>query len=470
MVLVPQAGALAPFPLPGSPRNLHVCTAAASPPKGGGGLSLYANLLESSGDASATISGGPVLYGDAPDTQSVKKAIDPALRFQPIRRPQVKQKPKPSFPKTIPGALPSKANPGVEPTGREAPKGGRKKKKKWTTQMETDWDEIYDPSRPTNVDEYLKSDERIQEIHEWKDLLYRHRKGKEEDLSSDSDDDHRSRPMPSQFAPPPSYAFAPPPPPSPPRAPASVPDDRSGDDAYARRLAMSQGIPPPSASAPPPPPPTGEQGATISRAPVRYNNPPPPQARDAEHLEDDEDDDDDDDEQGFRPSLGLGASSTPADGGEQGGDGRIRHHHPLRVQVEKRKKKADADGGGWAEPSARSKILGGNRKLPQGRDADDGFGAMSEVIVLRNMLEGMEDLRGEISSGLGQEIGEECGDKYGRVERLYIDIDTKQVFIKFTDQVSALRAVNELNGRVFNGNPIQAKFYDPEKFEKAEYN
>ena len=82
---------------------------------------------------------------------------------------------------------------------------------------------------------------------------------------------------------------------------------------------------------------------------------------------------------------------------------------PLRVQVEKRKKKSDADGGGWAEPAARSKILGGNRK--PGQQDDDGFGPMSEVIVLRNMLEGMEDLRGEVASGLGQEIGEECGDK-----------------------------------------------------------
>lgn len=29
--------------------------------------------------------------------------------------------------------------------------------------------------------------------------------------------------------------------------------------------------------------------------------------------------------------------------------------------------------------------------------------------------------------------------QYGRVERLYIDQPTRQVFIKFTDQVSALR-------------------------------
>lgn len=109
--------------------------------------------------------------------------------------------------------------------------------------------------------------------------------------------------------------------------------------------------------------------------------------------------------------------------------------NPLRVQVEKRRKRADADGGGWAEPGGKGKILGGRRK-----DGDGGkFGAMSEVIVLQNMLENMPDLEAEIADGLGQEIGGECGDKYGRVERLYIDVGTRQVFIKFTDQVSALR-------------------------------
>ncbi|KAK1770892.1 hypothetical protein QBC33DRAFT_526081 [Phialemonium atrogriseum] len=64
---------------------------------------------------------------------------------------------------------------------------------------------------------------------------------------------------------------------------------------------------------------------------------------------------------------------------------------------------------------------------------------MSEVVVLRNMLEGMPDLMAEMEAGLAQEIGEECGERYGRVERLFIDVEDRQVFIKFTDQVSALR-------------------------------
>lgn len=79
------------------------------------------------------------------------------------------------------------------------------------------------------------------------------------------------------------------------------------------------------------------------------------------------------------------------------------------------------------------------------------------------------------------------------MERIYIDQENRQVFIKFTDQVSALRvsndeqplpimcvgaktktrgvlqAVNELDGRIFNGNAIIPRFYDNERFGKGVY-
>lgn len=173
---------------------------------------------------------------------------------------------------------------------------------------------------------------------------------------------------------------------------------------------------------------------------------------------------------GWTAGSGLGADSS----------GII---NPLQVKVEKRRKRPDAEGGGYADPANRARIIGGKTaaaataakggpepgSAAEGGDGASKFGAMSEVIVLRNMLENMPSLQEEVEDGLGQEIGEECGDKYGRVERLYIDVAGRQVFIKFTDQVSALRAVNALEGRVFNGNAIAARFFDTEKFEKGEY-
>lgn len=156
--------------------------------------------------------------------------LPPALRFQPIRRPQANQKKvtKPVFPKTIASAStattsenrdaaattaradtpPDNTKPpaGAVPrstladwaggddddaylwggagAGEKRQRGGRKAAKKRRREQEqrqragqqTDWDEIYDPSRPTNVDEYLRSDERVREVQEWKAVLYAHRR------------------------------------------------------------------------------------------------------------------------------------------------------------------------------------------------------------------------------------------------------------------------------------------------------
>ena len=180
--------------------------------------------------------------------------------------------------------------------------------------------------------------------------------------------------------------------------------------------------------------------------------------------------------------------------------------NPLRVQVEKRRKKADADGGGWAEPGGKGKIIGGKRKEDSGR-----FGTMSEVIVLRNMLENMADLQGEIAEGLGQEIGEECGEKVSSTLSLAISnlgaskkTDRRIVrssgeaihrpgqppglhqvhrpsvsttgraascgLLRMFSTANMLgQAVNELDGRIFNGNTIAPKFYNLESFEKGVY-
>ncbi|KAK5660100.1 hypothetical protein OQA88_13569 [Cercophora sp. LCS_1] len=462
---------------------------SAPPPSPRGGMSLYANLLESNNDNSPSVSRHPVVFNQeaAPDS-APKKPIDPALRFQPIRRPQAKQpnKPKPAFPKAPPSA-PTGTTPGASTvaaapqprstladwaateedeylygTGSKRQRGGRRKKRKKNDDvpLETDWDELYDPSRPTNVEEYLRSDERIREVREWKDVLYAHRQRRpsyDSSMNSDHEDDNH------QFAPPPSLSFAPPPL-SPPRPP---PPDETADDVFARRLALSNPPPPP----PPPPPPT--DAATISRAPVRYSPPPQPMETDdtppypPQPASPDTRSTNRPGQSGFAQRLmakygwsegsGLGASE---DGMKTA----------LRVQVEKRRRRPDAEGGGFAEPGGRGKIIAA-KSGNGGKNQKEGgkFGKMSETIVLKNMLEGMSDLEGEIEAGLQQEIGEECGEKYGRVERLYIEREMRLVFIKFTDQVSALRAVNALEGRVFNGNVLEPSFYDTERFENGIY-
>jgi splicing factor 45 len=104
---------------------------------------------------------------------------------------------------------------------------------------------------------------------------------------------------------------------------------------------------------------------------------------------------------GWSKGTGLGAD----------GSGIV---NPLRVQVEKRKKKSDAESGGFRDPGGRGKIIGGRKKGPE-KDSEAGkFGPMSEVIVLRGMVDGMdldEEVEGSGDGGLMQEIGDECDEK-----------------------------------------------------------
>jgi splicing factor 45 len=330
--------------------------------------------------------------------------------------------------------------------GEKRQRGGRKRKRKPKEEYVAvqDWDDIYDPSRPNSYEEYKHSDEKIREVREWKDRLYAHRIARKSSSDGDSDEEDyrpmmgskylesfcvRGLMMIEQFAPP-NYSFAPPPIDSPPRKPT---DDNADSDTYSPALSSDQ-VPPP----PPPPeiptPPSAPleplPAGAISRAPVRYNLPPPPSeipSSEAElekaliaEEEDDEEEPANTEEaprslrpgqRGFAERLMSKYGWSKGKGLGADGSGIV---NPLRVQIEKRKKKSDAEGGGFRDPGGRGKIIGG-KKNPSEKDADSGkFGPMSEVIVLRGMVDNMDldtELEGDGDGGLMQEIGDECGEK-----------------------------------------------------------
>lgn len=369
--------------------------------------------------------------------------------------------------------------------GEKRQRGGRKKRKKNREAQEfvQNWDDIYDPTRPNNYEEYKHSDEQIAEVREWKDRLYAHRMARSPSRDSFSEDERR--PMnrtyhaiwmryrfakfilgqfapPSSFAPPPNLNDIPPEPPASfpddpsgedafarreqmtagtedaqPPSSAPVPDDPTGDDAYARRLQMSAGIQAPVETGPSHPPARAmdtiqPSSATISRAPVRYTLPPPPEdipASEAEleeafakekPTEDEGNGDGDDDgerslrpgQKGFAERLLAKYGWTKGSGLGATGSGIV---NPLQVKVEKQKKRPDSEGGGFATPAGRGKIIGGKKKAPE----DEGkFGQMSEVVILKGMLNGL-DLDAELEGGnLMQEIGEECSEKVGQSNSL----------------------------------------------------
>jgi splicing factor 45 len=80
--------------------------------------------------------------------------------------------------------------------GEKRQRGGRKKRKKnrETEVVLTNWDDVYDPSRPNNYEEYKQSDEKIREVRDWKDRLYAHRMAQRQSSDYDSDEDYSHRP------------------------------------------------------------------------------------------------------------------------------------------------------------------------------------------------------------------------------------------------------------------------------------
>jgi splicing factor 45 len=265
----------------------------------------------------------------------------------------------------------------------------------------------------------------------------------------------------------------------PPPPPADIPDDPTGEDAYVRRMRLSQQPPPP----PPPPPAETTRSGEIARAPVRYSLPqaspelpsgPEPDTRlDVENTETDQGRTNRPGQAGFAERLMSKYGWSKGQGLGANGQGII---NPLYAKADKRKKKSDAEGGGFRTPAGTGKILGGQRAKGAEAEEHGVFGAMSEVIRLEHMLDGMDidQELGREEGGIMQEIGEECGEKYGTVERVYIHRRSAEeggamVFVRFVNQLSALRAVNALEGRVFGGNAISARFWDKERFEKDEF-
>ncbi|KAF3491998.1 uncharacterized protein GIQ15_01515 [Arthroderma uncinatum] len=525
------------------------------------GMSLYANLLDP--PESASISRAPVVFKQATETLqqddsaakkqqiSAGRAYTLPTQQTPTKRPQLpaqrlKTKPGISKPPVAAGsaspAAPDQgaANPSVaagRPVGKSTladwtataddddvngfyggekrQRGGRKKRKKnyGAEVVIQNWDDIYDPTRPNSYEAYKHSEEKIREVREWKDRLYAHRLAQRYNSDVESDGEYSRPQMNKQFAPPSSFAPPPnlnaPPEESPepeptfseaiPQPAVEIPDDPTGEDAYARRLRLSSNINQTESPLPPPPPPTEQppppavpavpatqpySAATISRPPVRYALPAAPrdipateaelEATLASEKEDAGEDEGDENaprslrpgQKGFAQRLLTKYGWTKGSGLGANESGIVK---PLQVKVQKQKRKPDSEGGGVATPGgARGTIIGGARK----QEEHGKFGPMSDVVILHGMVDGL-DLDAELESGeLMQEIGEECGEKYGRVERVYIDRDSKEkipVFIKFTNQLSALRAVNALEGRIFNGNTITARFFDIERFEEGRY-
>ncbi|KAF3936664.1 hypothetical protein ABW19_dt0208816 [Dactylella cylindrospora] len=471
---------------------------------GRGMTSLYADLLGPNSSASdqqpSAISKSPVAFAPGEAQTPASDTIGSSDLFQPIpRRPQQPQSKGVKRAGISTFAKPSKAEitneqqdtstaatsraPLVTSTledwrtnddddvngfygGNSRQRGGRKRRKKNRDKeferVSQSWDDIYDPSRPNLYEEYKDSEERDQEMRDWRDRLY----GRRRAFSSDDSDDERtgfvgrsksdSKAQPhsyhllkrsADFAPPPNLNFAPPPnldqppPDELQNEPAPMFDAATGDEVWMMRARMTQQAPAQTSSlmsaprrslSPVPletealgseasPEPAHKIGghyqpaksdnratATISRAPVIYSLPPaPPEIPSEEQFSDAEGDvedalptdPEDNAARSTRPGQKGFAERLMSKYGWTKGTGLGANSSGMVHALQvKAAKGKDSKGIG--------KILDKNKRRAE--DADGKFGKMSEVVVLHSMVDGLES---EDRAVLMQEIGDECSEK-----------------------------------------------------------
>ncbi|ODQ52919.1 hypothetical protein SAICODRAFT_71345 [Saitoella complicata NRRL Y-17804] len=472
--------------------------AAAAAPPAVPKPSLYGDLL--TGGVTGPIERAPVRYdAKLAEREEANKINEAALRFQPIltRRPAPLKKPvlRPLVARSTTVARPIVAAPVVttslddwtesididpEPK-RRAPK--RKKSRPQAPQ----WDDEYDPAKPCEYEDYLRSAERVEERREWRNRNVVDDKSEEEEAPRNMMFAPPGIGGGMNFAPPPTLTgmagrkdeeeeeddyrpsfgggngrmglgmAAPVPPSALPSALAPIPEE-TAEEAYARRMYLSAGVPPP-------PPPVQPQAPTFVRPAgptpsmptfIPASAPPEPPSHPISPPTEEQ--------RSLRPGQRDFASRLMSKYGWQSGTGlgadpsRRGILHALTVEASKERK-------------GTGRILDANPvQKNEGR-----FGKTSKVVVLMNMVGG----RGEVDDELGQEIGEECEKSYGKVERCFVysnssnavpDGEAVRVFVKFTAELSGLRAVNALDGRLFAGREVRARFYDQMAFDQGRHN
>ncbi|KAI4778331.1 hypothetical protein E4T52_06762 [Aureobasidium sp. EXF-3400] len=391
-----------------------------------------------------------------------------------------------------------------------------KRSKKASLQVEDiDWSAPYNVQHAftktrtkLRLDAWKHSDSKFNARYQWKETLHSFKRPGTPPPARDeprlaTDVSYKNMPPPQELTepvnPPPASqpTFAPPPQPPAPVLATFAPQPSQFDQypppppppqfASAPALPGLQYYPPPPPQFMPPPPPAqpyqsapspvaaqpapSQPSGTISREPVRYDQAVQPQ--------------DDTDHDSINMELSQEPETRTSAPGQKGfaqrymekmgwkkGEGLGKEATGittiLRHEATKRKRKADAEGGGWAQPAAMGRIVGG-KKTKTDIPIDESK-AFSLVARFEGMLKDMDVDRAIAEDNLMQRIGEKL-EYYGRSERVFVDRATGRVFVKFTSALSAFNAIKASDGTDFlgNGRIVQSTFFNADKFEEGIY-
>ena len=131
--------------------------------------------------------------------------------------------------------------------------------------------------------------------------------------------------------------------------------------------------------------------------------------------------------------------------------------------------------GNWEDILAKymsGELQAGNTAPGQGAAAMNGNVKRTRVVELQNMLSN-DDLADESEyNDLLEDTREECG-QFGQLLNVVIpkvgEAGATKIFLEYASTDDAMKAIKGLEGRTFDGQRVQATFFDEQKFVKKDF-